>query len=202
MGSTRPLRDAFNELLGGAEHGSVDPEAFLAAAGHQDLPVSLIGEAVVNYAETAGPEVAERLAPMVMAHTGIAASAQPGDADPGDWLDRLASVPATDEHGSSDTATLDGDLTPPPADDGVADCDLDFGYGSAGEAGGSELAQTWEVLPIEAAPDLDVTADVEPQAPIEAEVTGDGRTPLDPDPFFTDVAGDDLQPRHDEAPDH
>lgn len=129
MGSTRPLRDAFNEVSGSAgQAGTAGPEQVLRAAGHPDLPGELLGEAVVNYADSAPPEVAEHLAPLVMAHTGIVAHARNvGEIDPEQWLDRLATAP---ELGTDPQMRVDHDLDDIPAGP-IVDSHLDQ------EAGGS-----------------------------------------------------------------
>ena len=97
MESGRPLREAFAELLNDESARSAyatDPDGFLGAYGHGDLPGSLVAEAIVNFADSASPAVAEHLAPYVIAQSG---AAEPGDdaaADPGFGLDLLATVPA------------------------------------------------------------------------------------------------------------
>jgi hypothetical protein len=120
MASVRPLRELLADLVGDAGAHSGGPEAYLAEHGYPDLPADLVAEAVVSFADTASPEVAEHLAPFVTAHTA-------GDEDAGDWFDLLASAEAPD-----DPEVLDGDPDPWS----VADFDsdpgpgLDFGAGA------------------------------------------------------------------------
>lgn len=135
MTSARPLRELLADLAGDAHaaraHGG-DPQAYLAAHGHPDLPADLVAEAVVNYADTAPAEVAEHLAPFVTAHTG--------GADPeADLFGLLTSAPVgADEGAVDDDPMLDdlpdadgwpGDLGPDPGPG------LDFGAGASAEVG-------------------------------------------------------------------
>lgn len=128
MGATRPLREVFAEVSTGG--GGTDPQGVLAAAGHPDLPPDLLGEAVVNYADTASPEVAEHLAPLVTAHTGVLPGAGhgSGDQDP-DWLDALAGAP----QGVTDQASVDSGGGDPAVD-------LDGGWQMAPVPGAAEPA--------------------------------------------------------------
>ena len=73
MDSVRPLRDLLDELAGdpAAAAAGADPEAYLQAHGHPGLPPDLLAEALVSYAHTAPPEVAEHLSPFVIAHSGV-----------------------------------------------------------------------------------------------------------------------------------
>lgn len=119
MADVRPLRELLTDLVGDAGAHPDGAEMYLAEHGHTDLPPELVAEAVVSFADTAPPEVAEQLAPFVTAHTA-------GD-EAGDWFDLLTSMPP------GDTAdTLDGAEEPWPADDFGADPGpgLDFGAGA------------------------------------------------------------------------
>jgi hypothetical protein len=153
MPPARPLRDVFADLTGDGAAVDARPDDLLRAQGHDDLGADLVAEAVVSYADTAPPEVAEHLAPFVMAHSPVppldhdAAGAQP----PG-WVDLLASAPAgADLPDLTDADLTDAgfaesgpagfdDLGGPRADTGLGlDTDhahyLDFGYGDADAAG-------------------------------------------------------------------
>jgi hypothetical protein len=123
MASVRPLRELLADLVGDAGAHSGGPEAYLAEHGHADLPPELMAEAVVSFADTAPPEVAEHLAPFVTAHTT-------GDEDPADWFDLLASAELPDE--PDDPDVLDGDPEPWSVDDFGSDPGpgLDFGAGA------------------------------------------------------------------------
>jgi hypothetical protein len=116
MSAARPLRDVFADLAG--DHGDAMAPDVLAAHGHPDLPDGLVAEAVVNYADTAPIEVAQHLAPYVMAHSPVP---QPdGDDEPPPWLHALTSAPVVVE------------VPPDPVDEHpMADhaLDLDFGAG-------------------------------------------------------------------------
>lgn len=120
MASVRPLRELLADLVGDASARAGGPEAYLAEHGHPDLPAELVAEAVVSFADTAPPEVAEHLAPFVTAHTA-------GDEDPGDWFGLLASAELPD-----DPDALDGDPEPWSMDDFDSDPGpgLDFGAGA------------------------------------------------------------------------
>lgn len=102
MESARPLRDVFNELVG---EERADRDAVLRDSGHGDLPGGLVAEAVVSYADTAPVEVAEHLAPFVMAHSAVPVDGlMEADAEPAAVLDLLATAPA----GADPAAELDG----------------------------------------------------------------------------------------------
>lgn len=98
MDPARPLRDVFADLAtdedARAAHAA-DPDGFLQAHGHAGLPGDLVGEAIVNYADTAPPEIAEHLAPFVLAHSPVPVEDVPdADAAPTDGLHLLATAPA------------------------------------------------------------------------------------------------------------
>ena len=93
MEPVRPLRDVFAELsaAGRPAPGGADPAQVLAEHGHGGLPEGLLAEAIVSYADTAPVEVAEHLAPFVVAHSPVPVG--PGDlADPGSPADDAPSV--------------------------------------------------------------------------------------------------------------
>jgi hypothetical protein len=122
MASVRPLRELLADLVGDAGARSGGPEAYLAEHGHPDLPPDLVAEAVVSFADTAPPEVAEHLAPFVTAHTA-------GDEESADWFDLLASAPSDP---ADDLDQLDDDPEPWSMDDFDSDPGpgLDFGAGA------------------------------------------------------------------------
>src|SRR3954451_10802844 len=93
MDAARALRDVFADLTGGEDTGASDPSAVLAANGHPGLPAGLVAEAVGSYADNAPIEVAEHLAPYVMAHSAVPLPDAP-DIDPGGWLDVVSTAPA------------------------------------------------------------------------------------------------------------
>ena len=76
----RSLRELLASASDPSGHGGGDPAALLAAGGHGSLPPDLMAEAVVNYADTAPLEVAQHLAPFVMAHSAV-----PGAAEAAHW---------------------------------------------------------------------------------------------------------------------
>jgi hypothetical protein len=148
MPPARPLRDVFTDLTGeGATSAGTEPDELLRAQGHEDLGDDLIGEALVNFADSAPVEVAEHLARFVIAHSPVPLIDPASAADDlPDWVDLLSSAPAVDgvaEIGDDGSAGLDGldganDLDGGaaaigPADDGGFDVDhgllLDFGHG-------------------------------------------------------------------------
>jgi len=111
----RSLHEVFQTLA-----GDPDPDAVLTAAGHAGLPADLLTEAIVNFADTAPPEVAEHLSPVVLG----------ASSDAGLGLDLLTSAPQV----TWDDDGLDAVDEPAwtAADDPALD-ELDFG------AGGDEL---------------------------------------------------------------
>lgn len=141
MPPARPLRDVFAELSG-TGHGSAldarNPDAVLADAGHPQLPAGLVAEAVVSYADTAPIEVAEHLAPYVMAHSAVPTDVV-GDVDEPHWLDVLSAapdpaVPVVDDHPGVPVAEAPDGTTDAWFGSGATDggFDLDFGHGAAG----------------------------------------------------------------------
>jgi hypothetical protein len=97
MALARSLHEILTGLAGGAGPGG-GLVAALRAGGHLDLPDDLVAEAVASFAGTAPAEVAEHLAPFVMAHGPIAA----GDSGAGEaehLSDLLATVPTLEPPG-------------------------------------------------------------------------------------------------------
>jgi hypothetical protein len=119
MTPARPLREVFAGLAG---QPSADPGEVLAAHGHPDLPADLVAEAVVSYADTAPPEVAEHLAPFVTAHSAV-----PTGDEPADWHDLLSTVPDVSEVDSPFEPDFGTGAEHLPADPVAS---LDFGAGA------------------------------------------------------------------------
>lgn len=97
MEPARPLRDVFADLVTDEDARrahAADPDGFLQAHGHAELPGGLLSEAIANYADTAPAEVAEHLAPFVMAHSPVPVDAAVIDTGPADGLQLLATAPA------------------------------------------------------------------------------------------------------------
>ena len=113
LDAARSLREVFESLA-----GDPDPDAALAAAGHAGLPADLFTEALVNYADTAPPEVAEHLSPVVLG----------ASSDAGLGLELLSSAPqvtwADDDEALAEEPTWE--------DDGPGLDELDFGAGGDG----------------------------------------------------------------------
>ena len=147
MDSVRPLRELFDHLAtraaDSADGAAPAPRAALDQAGHGDLPADLVAEALVSYAATATPDVAERLGPFVTAHSGVptpdgdpagpvsvaegfgllTAAVAPDPPDPFDELGPDTLGPDTlalDRLALDDGAPAAGDL-PDRAPDGTAD---------------------------------------------------------------------------------
>jgi hypothetical protein len=120
MAPARSLHEIIAGLTGDAGT-SGDLAAVLRAGGHPDLPEDLLAEAVISFADTAPAEVAEHLAPFVMAHGPIAE----GDTEAGgiDRLpDLLATVPAAGFGEDSDPTAPEIDPSD-EADDEADDLD-------------------------------------------------------------------------------
>ncbi|MFY1696310.1 MULTISPECIES: hypothetical protein [unclassified Solwaraspora] len=92
MAPARSLHEIFAGLSGDAA-ALDEAAAVLDANGYADLPAELLAQAVVSYAETAPVEVAEHLAPFVMAHSQVVGEGAVPD-DLAAPLDLLASAPA------------------------------------------------------------------------------------------------------------
>ncbi|BFU45188.1 hypothetical protein [Krasilnikovia sp. MM14-A1004] len=128
MAPARSLHEIIAGLTGSAGT-SGDLAAVLSAGGHPDLPEDLLAEAVVSFADTAPAEVAEHLAPFVMAHGPITE----GDAVAGgigDLPDLLATAPVAD-------VDQGPDLTSPEIDPHV---DFGGGHDSQADVGGGHDA--------------------------------------------------------------
>jgi hypothetical protein len=146
----RSLHEVFQTLA-----GDPDPDAVLAAAGHAGLPADLLTEAIVSFADTAPPEVAEHLSPVVLG----------ASSDAGLGLELLTSAPQV---------TWDDDLDtgeePAWADEGPPLEELDFG------AGGDEL-DALDALDApegaEAAGAPDAEDDVPDEVPVATAAPGD-----------------------------
>jgi hypothetical protein len=150
MEPARPLRDVFADLVSDDDvrrAHAADPDGFLQAHGHAELPGSLLSEAIVNYADTAPAEVAEHLAPFVMANSPVPVDDPAGDMDPADGLNLLATAPVeltfdelpddlSDEVGFGGS----GNDTDPDGDDVDDPFDLDFGHGVAADLTDAHVA--------------------------------------------------------------
>jgi hypothetical protein len=165
MEPARPLRDVFADLVTDEDvrrAHAADPEGFLQAQGHTELPEQLVSEAIVNYADTAPAEVAEHLAPFVMAHSPVPAVSPDGPAADADGLQLLATAPVELHLDDLPDDAPDGVAlaTDPAGADGGADdpFDLDFGHGeliddvphvpgAAGEASDPDSASAAGPLP-------------------------------------------------------
>lgn len=132
MDDRRSLRELFAEL---SRPGSPDPAELLRAAGYGDVPGALLTEAVLSYAGTAPLEVAEHLAPFVVAHGPVPApDADTAPTSTPDGLSLLTTAPRVD--------APRGDLPAVDPDDGRLDghvdvdpSGLDDGSGSGGARG-------------------------------------------------------------------
>lgn len=168
---SRPLHAVFTELVqdeAARQAFAADPDNFLVDAGHAGMSEEMVAEAIVSFAETAAPAVAEHLAPFVMANGSIDAT------DPGeslDGLELLASAPRDDDDGRDDSAAAPpepAELAEPPepavahepsdATDSLND--LDFGSGSDLSTSvpslETDLAAELDDLPLSAAPEVNL----------------------------------------------
>ncbi|RSM64513.1 hypothetical protein DMB66_19485 [Actinoplanes sp. ATCC 53533] len=140
MAPARSLHEIITGLTGEAGT-SDDLAAALHAGGYPDLPQDLLAEAVVSFAHTAPAEIAEQLAPFVMAHGPIAH----GDTTAGDigrLPDLLAAARAAEPDGGS---VLEIPEIDPPADTGdVGAADL---LDEEGSASTDAPAGPWSDLP-------------------------------------------------------
>jgi hypothetical protein len=149
MATARPLRDVFADATGDEAARASDPAELLRSSGHEDLPDTLVAEAVTSYADTAPVEVAEHLSQYVMANSAV-----PGvgtEIDPSGWLEALTTAPemlqATVDPAAAglDAEPQFGPDTAGPQGagvDGAYALDLDFGFGEAVEGIG-EAVETY-----------------------------------------------------------
>jgi hypothetical protein len=108
MNPARPLRDIFADPVDGSSGAdAAGPAEVLRAAGHPDLPDSLVAEAVGSYADTAPIEVAEHLSPYVMAHSPIPLPDQ-AEVESGQWLEAVSTAPSVAAEGYDPLLGLDG----------------------------------------------------------------------------------------------
>lgn len=178
MASARPLHELLAGLSGDPDAAQGDPEAYLAAHGHSDLPADLVAEAVVSYADTAPVEVAEHLAPYVTAHSAVPT----GEAPEQDWYGLLATAPDPDP-------APDLDEAPPELTDTVDDDPgpaLDFGTGAS---------ETLDTLDDASTVDTPASPDDAEQTPADHTSTWDDLEPastdLDAFPEADDEDGDE-----------
>ena len=153
MATARPLRDVFADVPGDEAARASDPAELLRSSGHEDLPDTLVAEAVTSYADTAPLEVAEHLARYVMANSAVPGVAT--EVDPSGWLEVLAGAPEMlDSTVDPAAAGLDEEPRHESTDDGADEAfgatvdaddafDLDFGLGEALDA---VVAQAVELL--------------------------------------------------------
>ncbi|MEU4221389.1 hypothetical protein [Actinoplanes sp. NPDC026623] len=148
MAPARSLHEIIAGLAGDAGTPG-DLAAVLRAGGHPDLPEDLLAEAVVSFAGTAPAEVAEHLAPFVMAH-GPIADDDTAAGEIGALPGLLATVPAAELDDDSAPAVPeidspfgahdadaaqqpdvddDDDVDDVPAESGWAPLDPAFGFG-------------------------------------------------------------------------
>ena len=106
----RSLHEVFQSLA-----GDPDPDAVLAAAGHAGLPADLLTEAIVSFADTAPPEVAEHLTPVLLG----------ASADAGLGLELLTSAPQV----TWEDDVVEAAEEPAWAGEGPSLEELDFGAG-------------------------------------------------------------------------
>jgi hypothetical protein len=150
------------DLVGAGDARADGPAEYLAEHGHPDLPPELVAEAVVSFADTASPEVAEQLAPFVTAHTA-------GGEHTADWFDLLTSAPA---ELADDPAVFDSDPDPATDLDFGPDpvASLDFGAGAfdvdPAVAVDEAVPSAWPATVEEVSPE---TATSEPSEPAEPE---------------------------------
>jgi len=137
MASARPLHELLGDLVGDADaaHAHGDPEAYLAANGHPDLPPDLVAEAVVSYADTAPVDVAEHLAPYVTTHSVVPADEPPTD----DWFGLITTAPTDELDTDPDIDDFSDDDATPEEHSGPA---LDFGTGSVDALDAPSTAET------------------------------------------------------------
>lgn len=183
MSSARPLHELLADLVGDPDaaraHG--DPDAYLAANGHPDLPSELVAEAVVSYADTAPVEVAEHLAPYVTTHSTVPSTEQPAD----NWFDLLTTAPTEDTAPDLDGVPDEEAAWSPEGDPGPG---LDFGTGStdvldepSAPATDDTPETAAEPAPEAAWPDLEPELDTTP-APTTQDQSDDTDDPTTPEP--------------------
>lgn len=167
MEPLRSLRDVFAGLAGD-ESARPEGEAggdlgdVLSAEGYSDLPETLVAEAIVSYADTAPAEVAEHLAPFVMANSPVPLDDLPPETDSAQALELLATAPtelaAVEEAplDADDTLAMNGETDLAGADTADTDADalfaLDFGEGDAAtvaEPDAAELPADADEAPVE-----------------------------------------------------
>ena len=188
MATARPLHEVLADLVGDGDaaraHG--DPEAYLAAHGHPDLPPDLVAEAVVSYADTAPVEVAEHLAPYVTTHSAVPADEPPAD----DWFGLLTTAPTDDLDPGPDFDDVPDDVTSPEH----AGPALDFGTGSADTLDAASTEDTDDDSGDDAGPDDDSPGTADHQAPAWDDLGSDNDDldALDADDSDPDDDSDEL----------
>lgn len=167
MEPARPLREVFADLIhddSARNAYAADPDGFLGAYGHTGLSIGQVTEAIVNFADTASPAVAEHLAPFVMAHSVVPVDAAETSADPAIGLDLLAVAPNELDLGDV-PVDLDDDVPvgvidahePPSSPEPT----VDLGFGSGAEAAQSIGSAEPDVTtsPVETVSDTDAAVE-------------------------------------------
>jgi hypothetical protein len=206
MVAARPLREVFTDLTGDEEARrahAADPDSFLAAHGHPDLPSDLVAEAVVSYADTAPPEVAEHLAPYVLEHSSVPREQMGAEpAEPESWFELIASAPGAEEIGAAPDldhelfgdAPLDHDALDGGDPTDHAGLDFDFGRGAAAGASFAAVAVGGHDEYAGDAPTPDATShDLSPVDDLRDRSFADTVSDLDGG-LDTDDADDDADP--------
>lgn len=141
---SRSLHAVLSELLNddaARQAHAADPAGFLENAGHTELSDELVAEAIVSFADTAAPGVAEHLAPFVMAHGPVSHTTETGEASGLTAIDGLALIadaPPAGADADHDGEGIDVAATPVPSATDPADLqdpaaaldELDFGTGA------------------------------------------------------------------------
>lgn len=171
MNPARPLRDIFADpVAGGSGTDAAGPAEVLRAAGHPDLPDSLVAEAVGSYADTAPIEVAEHLSTYVMANSPVPLPDQ-AEVEPAQWLDAVSTAPTVTAEAHDPLLGLDPQVGPDPTSpdgpdhpdgpdgpDGHVGDVIDFGHTGADTGPDDALAPT-----ADPGPDLPATDYFQPE---------------------------------------
>ncbi len=144
MEKARPLGELLADLTTDPEARAAyrnDPEGYLSSAGYENLSTEEAGQAMTHHADRLPPELAERLAPVVMAHSPATVALPddlPGHLDDGDDpggdlglsdpFGLLAELPLIDDTDVDPEDLFEDHRVPDPGTSSTADHEVDHDH--------------------------------------------------------------------------
>ncbi len=196
MDKARPLGEILADLTRESEERSAyraDPEGYLSSVGYEGLSPEEAGEAVTHFADRLPPEMAEQLAPVVMAHSPATVALTDETSDSQESLDdiggrsilsdplgTLADLPLMEDPDVDPEEIFEDDLDDPAPSTDPSDAHHDLDSAHPGE------------------PD---EADDDPEDTLDEHPDRGGDDPEDTLDEHPDRGGEDLEDTLDDHPD-